>query len=269
MCLPLAPYILNAYYLVMTSVYLKTAQEAVKRAEEVILKHFSGSVKYKLKPDQTPVTIADAEAEKVIVKILKSKFPNHGFLGEELGDNNIQAEYVWVIDPIDGTKNYLRGIPLFGTELALIKNGEFIVGVSNSPATGEMIYAEKGKGAYIKGKKIKVSNIDCLEKSYLSFGNTKYFTQDGLGGKLLELSTTTQAFRGFGDFWSYHLLAKGNIDIVMEAKLAIWDVAPFKVIIEEAGGIFTDIKGKEVNINTTSILAANRALHPQMLAKFR
>lgn len=139
--------------------YLKVAIEAAKAAEPTILNYFSKETSIDLKEDQSPVTVADKESEQIIRGVISNAFPDHGFLGEEGNNTNSDTEYLWIIDPIDGTRNYIREIPLFATEIALMKNGELILGVSNAPALKELMYAEKGFGAYLNDELVKVSEV--------------------------------------------------------------------------------------------------------------
>jgi histidinol-phosphatase len=241
--------------------YLEVALKAVKEAENIINKYYSNDIEATLKPDQSPVTIADKESESVIRKIIKENYPDHNILGEEEEDLNNNSPFTWIIDPIDGTKNFMRKVPLFATQLALVKDGKVILGVSNAPVLSELVYAQKGKGAYLNDKKISVSNISELDKSYMSHGGIKYFDKEGLMDNLLNLGRETLAQKGFGDFWNFHLLAQGKIDIVLEAKTKIWDIAALSLIVEEAGGKVTDFSGQPINMNTTSIIATNGRLH--------
>ncbi|MCK5235224.1 MAG: inositol-phosphate phosphatase, partial [Candidatus Aenigmarchaeota archaeon] len=174
------------------SEFLKTGLEAAKKAEEIILKYYSDEIRAELKEDMSPVTVADREAEKAIIEIIRLKFPDHSILGEESGSSDSASEYLWIIDPIDGTKNYMRKIPLFATQIALMKGGEVIVGVSNAPALKELLYAEKGKGAYCNDRQIHVSKIDMLNKSYMSFGGLRHFEKKNLVDNLLVLVNSTQ-----------------------------------------------------------------------------
>ena len=247
------------------SEFLKTGLEAAKKAEEIILKYYSDEIRAELKEDMSPVTVADREAEKAIIEIIRLKFPDHSILGEESGSSDSASEYLWIIDPIDGTKNYMRKIPLFATQIALMKDGEVIVGVSNAPALKELLYAEKGKGAYCNDRQIHVSKIDMLNKSYMSFGGLRHFEKKNLVDNLLVLVNSTQGHRGIGDFWSYHLLAQGKIEIMIEADTKIWDIAALSIIVREAGGKVTDIKGGTVGKETTSIIATNEIVHDEVL----
>ncbi len=247
------------------SEFLKVALEAAKKAEEVIMKYYSDDIRVTLKSDQSPVTIADVEAEKAIIETIREAFPNHGFLGEESGDENIDNEYVWIIDPIDGTKNYMKQIPIFATLIALAHNGKLILGVSNAPAMHELAYAEKDKGAFINDKQVFVSKVDELKQAWINFGGLSYFEKNGHGDKILKLIRLTGRQRAFADYWQYHLLAAGKFEIALEGKVKIWDIAPFVVLIREAGGKVTDRQGNEINFDTQSFLATNGLLHDQVI----
>ncbi len=251
------------------SKFLEVAIQAVKNAESIIMEYYSGAVAWQQKSDLSPVTIADTEAERIIIETIKQAFPDHGFMGEESGESTTGSEYTWIIDPIDGTRNYVRRIPLFATQLALMYKGEIIVGVSNAPAMAELLFAEKGEGAFLQDRKISVSDIKNISDAYLSFGGLKHFKQSGYLDNLLKLSESADGHRGFGDAWMFHLLAQGKIDIIVEAKVKIWDIAALKIIIEEAGGKVTDIKGNPITKNSTSIVATNKYLHDAVLEVFR
>ncbi|MBT6691350.1 inositol monophosphatase [Candidatus Parcubacteria bacterium] len=252
------------------SKFLQAAIRAAKKSEKVILKYYSNnSIKFNTKKDNSPVTIADVKAEKIIIDEIKKNFPNHSFLGEESGQSKNNSEYQWIIDPIDGTTNFTRGIPFFSTEIALMKNGKFILGVSNAPALQEMLYAEKGKGAYKDSQKISVSNIKNIKEAYSSTGSLKYFVRNKQDKNLSHLNNDIRRHRIFGDFWNYHLLACGKVDIVIEANTKIWDIAALLVIVEESGGKVTDITGKSIDINSTDIIATNGKLHSKVLSYFK
>lgn len=251
------------------SVFLKTALDAAKRSEKIIMKYFSEGVESSLKKDRTPVTHGDVEAESIIIETIKKKFPDHGFLGEELGTSEPESEYIWIIDPIDGTKNYMRRIPLFATQIALMKNDKPILGVSNAPALKELMYAEQGKGSFLNGKSVRVTSTKDLEKSYMSFGGLKYFEHSGLIPNLLSLVNSTQGHRGFGDFWGYHLVAQGKIDIMLEVHTTAWDITALRLIVEEAGGTITNLNGEDIVVkDSTSVLATNGVLHNSVLKYF-
>lgn len=253
----------------MKSKFLKMAIKAVKNAERVILKYYNHNQHMKLKSDRTPVTIADKEAEQIIIKTIKKAFPEHGFLGEEFGQAKTKTGYVWIIDPIDGTKSYTRHIPLFGTLLALAKDGEIILGVSNVPLQKELMYAEKGKGAFLNGKRVRTSFVKKLSEASMSHGNIVGFLEEHRHEDLLKISTKFRSCRDIMDLWAYHLLAQGKIDAVVEAKIKIWDIAPAVIIVQEAGGKVTDFRGRPVDLNSTDIVATNSRLHKTILAYFK
>ncbi len=249
------------------SPFLKTALEAAQAAQEVINKYYAGDFEIEIKPDETPVTIADIETEKTIKKIILDAFPDHGFFGEETGKVNEYAEYNWLIDPIDGTKSFVRRYPFFSTQIALMRNGELILGVSNSPEFKEMAYAEKGEGAWLNGEKITVSDIDTIKGSTLSMGNIASIAKSDQWNNVGNLVANVNRIRGYGDFYHYHLLASGKIDIVLESDVNILDIAALAVIVREAGGVFTDLSGNELNLDTRSVLAcSSKDVHAQVLA---
>lgn len=251
------------------SAYLDTALTAIEKAKNIILKYFSGNINFNLKQDQSPATIADTMAEEAIIKTIKEKFPDHHFYGEETGGQVNQSDFFWIIDPIDGTKNYIRHVPLFATQLALVHNGEVVLGLSSAPVLNELLYAEKDQGALMNGKEIHVSGVRNLNEAFVSFGNVKYFSKSGKLDNLVDISNSVQQMRGFGDFWSYHLLATGKIDSMIEAKTKIWDIAALTIITKEAGGEITDFDGNPITTSTTSAVASNGLIHKQILDKLK
>lgn len=247
--------------------YLDVALDAVKKAEKIVSKYYyADQYDVRDKADSSPVTIADREAQAIIIETICSRFPDHQFLGEEDSVDG-KGEYVWVIDPIDGTKNFIRKIPFIATLLALQHNREFVLGVSNMPLMGELLYAGKEQGAYCNGSPIHVSEVNCLEDAYMSYGSIIRFKNEGLLGQFQALDQSIRWSRGIGDAYSYHLLAQGKIDIMIEASTNIWDIAPFKVIVEEAGGKMTDIAGKSMDERAGSALATNGKIHEKVLEK--
>lgn len=248
---------------------LQVALNAAQAAEQVILEVYSGKFAVDFKADNSPVTVADQQAEEKIRDIIRKAFPDHGFLGEEYGSDRPGAEFVWIIDPIDGTKNFTRHIPLFGTEIALMHQGELILGVSNLPAYKQISWAEKGQGAFCNGSPLQVSTRDTLSEAYLSFSNLKYFIQKNQAAKLLDLAEDCYVSRGFGDSWAYHFVAQGSIDAIVEAKVNLWDIAAVAVIITEAGGTVTDLAGEPLTAASSSVLATNGVLHNTIVEYFR
>ena len=238
------------------SSYLETALAAAEAARKVIEHYFLQSISIERKADATPVTIADIESEKAIKSVIAARFPDHGFFGEETGQSAMDAEHVWLIDPIDGTKSFVRGTPFFSTQIALMRGGEFVLGVSSAPVYGEIAWAERGAGAFLDGKPISVSGVTALAEVSLSTGNLKTLASGPRWARLAEIVLGVNRVRGYGDFCHYHQLARGGLDVVIESDVHILDVAALSVIVREAGGVFTDLEGGALNLATTSVLAA-------------
>ncbi len=254
----------------MTSDYLTVAIDAAKKAEDIITKYYHEStLKVELKSDETPVTRADTEAEEAIRATIKSTFPDHGFLGEEFGTEVGTSPYTWIIDPIDATKNFIRNIPIFGTQIALMKEDELILGVSNAPLLNELLYAEKGKGAFLNDEPIKVSNVSEPSDAMICHGGLKWFVEKNTFDGIYNLINDTARSRGFGDFYMYHLVASGRADVVVEAAISVWDIAAITVIVREAGGMVTDIHGQTITKDTASLVATNGVLHATVLRYFK
>jgi histidinol-phosphatase len=252
------------------SPFLIAALEAVKDVEPLILEHFQHSLTVSKKADATPVTEIDLQAQQRIIELLKPQFPDHSFLGEEEGAEKKTAEYTWVIDPIDGTREYIRGVPLFGTQLALVRNNsEFILGVSNAPALGELAYAEKGGGAWLNGQRLQVSTTIELSQAFVLSGAPKYFARAGRLDALISLAEQAQGHRIFGGFWSYHLLAQGKADCMIETQTKIWDIAAVIAIVQEAGATVTDMVGEPCTLDSVDIVAAPATIHSQILKFFQ
>ena len=250
------------------SLYLQTALDAVHAAQEIILQYYHGEFAVELKPDQSPVTIADVQTEQTIKNIILDRFPNHGFFGEETGKVNAGAEFNWLIDPIDGTKSFVRGYPMFSTQIALMQGDELILGVSNAPGFNELAYAEKGKGAFLNNKPINVSGYTAINQAALSLGNIASLAASSQWANLGQIITQVQRIRGYGDFLHYHLLASGKIDAIIESDVNILDIAALSVIVREAGGIFTDLSGGVLSLETKTVLAAASAeIHADLLAR--
>jgi histidinol-phosphatase len=245
----------------MASKELTAALAAVRAAAEVINAYYRRNPSVRIKPDQSPVTEADVRAEEVIRTTLARTFPGYGFYGEETGQHAMGAESIWLVDPIDGTKSFVREAPFFSTQIALMRAGELVLGVSNAPAYGELAWAERGAGAYLNEQRIRVSEVSQLEEAFVSIGNLKSLTRPPHWPRLGQLFSRLERVRGYGDFVHYHLLARGSLDVVIESDINILDIAALVVLVREAGGTFTDLVGAPVGLGTTSVLASNGALH--------
>lgn len=249
--------------------FLKTAIQVAKVAGKITTNYFNIGFSVQIKKDNSPVTIADKEAEQAIREHIHKTFPSHGFLGEEQGESEIDSEYVWIIDPIDGTKNFTHKLPYWATEIALMHKNKIIAGVSYAPLLDRLAYAEKDKGAYLNNKPIHVSKVKSVKESFVTFGSIRHFYKENRINSFLKLTNDAYYARGFGDTWSHHLLAEGHTDAMLEGYVNIWDIAAVSIIVEEAGGKVTDLDGKPIGLKTSSLLSTNGALHPQILKYFR
>jgi len=248
---------------------MTVALEAAEEASRIIMQHYGADFAVSQKPDATPVTAADLQAERRISEIIRRHFPQHGILGEESGEFHIEREWVWVVDPIDGTKNYIRGIPLFGTQIALLKQGAPYLGVSRLPAMGELLCGERGHGAYVNGQPARVSQTQDLCSSLVSLGGLNHFAAMGHMAGIVRLARAAGRVRGFGDAYAYHLLATGRCEAVVEVGIRVWDIAAFAVIVEEAGGTCTDLEGGKVGLETRSVICSNGAIHRPLIDLFQ
>jgi histidinol-phosphatase len=241
--------------------YLRVALEAARSAADTIRHYYRESLEVTIKADHTPVTKADVEAEQVIHRAIHAAFPDHGFYGEETGARGMDAEFLWLVDPIDGTRSFVRGYPFFSTQIALMHDGRIIVGVSCAPVFGEIAWAERGQGAWLDGRLCRVSHISDLAEAAVSSGNLKTLASGPGWAGWGEVVRRVARIRGYGDFYHYHLLASGRIEGVVESDVNILDIAALSLIVEEAGGRFTDLAGAPVGLGTTSVLATNGVLH--------
>jgi histidinol-phosphatase len=250
----------------MPSPELQAALDAAAAAATVIRSLYQRNLAVEIKADRSPVTEADVRAEQAIREVLSSRFPDYGFYGEETGQQNADAESVWLVDPIDGTKSFIRDCPFFSTQIALWRGGELVLGVSSAPAYGELAWAERGSGAWLDGKRITTTRVAALEDAIVSTGNLKTLARSPQWANLGALIPRVSRIRGYGDFVHYHLLARGALDVVIESDVNILDIAALVVIVEEAGGRFTDLGGGPVNLATTTVLASNGPLHDTVRA---
>lgn len=248
------------------SAELRAALDAAAQAATIARSLYQRNLEVRIKADKSPVTEADVRCEVAIREILEARFPSHGFFGEETGARDVQAESLWLVDPIDGTKAFVREYPMFSTQIALLRGGELVLGVSSAPVYGEIAHAERGGGAYLDGKRLLVSDVDTLEGAALSTGNLKTLATGSRWANFGALIGRLSRIRGYGDFLHYHLLAAGKIDAVVESDVNILDIAAAVAIVTEAGGRFTDLQGGPIGLTSTSVLASNGRLHDAVLA---
>lgn len=255
--------------------WLGFAQAACDVADEIALGHFRRDLEVMTKPDRTFVTAADQAIERLIRERISVAFPDHGLVGEEYGTEAGGARVRWFIDPIDGTHNFIRGVPLFGTLLALEVDGELQLGVLSAPALRERWYARRGGGAWAVGaagmegpRAIHVSRIASLAEAQLLYGSGHDIEASGRAPGFRALTGEVWRERGFGDFWGYTLLAEGAAEAMVEVDLSAWDAAAPLVLIEEAGGRVTDFEGAR-RIDSRTLLASNGLLHDEVLRRLR
>jgi len=236
----------------------------VKKSEKITLKYFSRKIKFKLKKNLSPVTIADIKCEKFLIEKINSKYPKHSVLAEENGviDNN--SEFKWIIDPLDGTKNYMRNHPFWGTLLALEWEGEVILGVISMPALCETIYAVKNGGCFYNGKKVKVSKVDNLKNSYCLFGSLEMILHEPYKNNFMNIISNSLYSRGFGDCHGHSYVINGRAEFMIDPHVAPYDIAATKICIEEAGGMLTDLNGNN-SIYSGSTLISNGKVHDEVL----
>jgi histidinol-phosphatase len=251
------------------SPHLHAALEAADAAGQIIRKAYRGNFSVDYKADASPVTEVDVAAENAIRSRLAARFPAHGFYGEETGRSAMDAEYLWLVDPIDGTKAFVRGYPVFSVQIALMHRGELVLGVSSAPCwndgRGELAWAEKGAGAHVDGHAVKVADTASLDRATLSTGNLARLAGSPAWARLGGLIPRLHRIRGYGDFLHYHFLASGKVDAVIESDVNVLDIAALSVIVREAGGVFTDLRGGPIGLETTSVLAAVPRLHATLL----
>jgi histidinol-phosphatase len=247
---------------------LRLALELADAADAITLQHFqSATLAVRTKIDLSPVSEADEAVERALRERLAAERPDDGIVGEEFGTTGSGARR-WVIDPIDATANYVRGIPVYGTLIALVEVDRPIVGVISSPAMARRWWALRGEGAFCNGRAMHVSRIDAVEDAHIAYASVKDWERYGLGESFLALMRRCTRARGFGDFWMHMLVAEGAIEIAAEPEVAAWDMAAVQVIVEEAGGRFSDLRG-DARFDGGSGVSTNGALHDAVLEALR
>jgi len=245
---------------------LETAIYAVREAEKIVMSYYNREKGIKNKGEFDLVTRADLESEKKILSILKEKFPDHGFIMEEQKNINENAEYVWVIDPIDGTTSFSHNYPMFSISVALLKNKEPILGVVSAPYLIELFYAEKGRGSFLNNKKISVSRTDSIKKSLIATGFPYKHRKQNLG-YLKNIADHVQGMRRSGSAaLDVCYVAAGRLDGYWEIGLKKVDTAAAQLILEEAGGKVTDIQGNEIKEDYSKIVATNKIIHKEIVS---
>ncbi len=249
-----------ALYREETELALRMAAEA----KRIVLGYFQTGLQVETKSDNSPVTIADRKSEEALRALMEKHTPGYGIIGEEFGTQAGRADREWVIDPIDGTKAFIHGVPLFGTLLALLENGKPVVGVIALPALGHVLHASLGGGAWLDGKPCRVSGVDRIEDSLLLDGSASTMERLGHGPAWTALRTRAKLHRGWGDCYGHFLVAAGRAEAMVDPIVSVWDVAPMAIILPEAGGRFSALSGRDA-ITENSGVSSNGLVHDEIL----
>jgi histidinol-phosphatase len=248
---------------------LRFAHVLADAADDITMRRFRAlDLRVESKPDLTPVTDADLAAEESLRHVLSRARPRDAVLGEESGRTGV-GKRCWVIDPIDGTKNFVRGVPVWATLIGLMVGGDVTVGVASAPALGRRWWAARDGGAWTgrsltKASPCRVSEVTSLQDASLSYSGLSGWEQHGGLDGFLGLARQVWRTRAYGDFWSHVLVAEGAVDVSVEPEVSLWDIAALQVIVEEAGGTFTDLTGKPTP-DGGSVVCTNSRLHGEVL----
>ena len=244
---------------------LRFALELADSADTISMRHFRRDLQIDRKPDKTFVTQADTGIEKALRERIEGRYPDHGILGEEFG-STAGRDTRWIIDPIDATHSFMRGLPMFATLIGLERAGELVLGVISAPAMRERWHAVRGGGAWSGKRRLHVSSIAHLEESQIFYASRSAFTSAGKAEGFDAVVKAAWRDRGFGDFWGYALVAEGTGEAMMEPELYPWDLAAPLILIEEAGGRLTDFKGNRTYSGGTAV-ASNGLVHEEILRR--
>lgn len=243
---------------------LEFAVDLAYRAGRLTLGHFRTGVTPEMKADDTPVTVADRKAEGLIRDAIVDRFPDHGILGEELGEVNPGATWRWLVDPIDGTKSFVRGLPLYGVLIGLERDGEVVAGVAHFPALDETVAAARGEGCHWNGRRCHVSGTDRLDRAVVSATDVANFAPTGKGRAWERIAASTWYRVGLPDAYGHALVATGRIELMLDPLMNVWDCGPLPVLLAEAGGRFGDWRGVE-RIDGGEALSCNAALFDEVV----
>lgn len=253
---------------------LELALRLADEADAITKERFGAlDLKVDAKPDLTPVSDADLAVEQAVRRMLKHGRPDDAVLGEEFGGTAEFTGRQWVIDPIDGTKNFVRGVPVWATLIALLQDGTPVVGVVSAPALGRRWWAAQGQGAWVRThpgapRPLTVSAVTELGSASLAFSSLSGWRDRGLRDRFVDLTDEVWRVRGYGDFFNYCLVAEGAVDIATEPEVSLWDLAALDILVREAGGAFTSLTG-EPGPHGGDAVATNGPLHTQVLDRLR
>ncbi len=242
---------------------MQAVEEVARRSGDVALGFFRKGIQVDIKGDGTPVTVADQTAERTAREWIESRFPEDGILGEEFGETRPGAKRRWILDPIDGTKSFIRGVPLWGTLVALAEGDRVLAGAAYFPPVGDMLVAAPGQGCWWNGKRTRVSAEADLSKATVLATDERFKVYPERGAKWRALTAKALVSRTWGDCFGYLLLATGRAEVMIDEELSPWDAAALQPIIEEAGGVFTDWTGARTSFGGNAI-ATNAVLADQV-----
>jgi histidinol phosphatase-like enzyme (inositol monophosphatase family) len=242
---------------------MQAAEEVARKSGDVALGFFRQGIQVDTKGDGTPVTVADQTAEKTARAWIESYFPEDGILGEEFGETRPGAKRRWILDPIDGTKTFIRGVPLWGTLVAVAEGERILAGAAYFPPVGDMLVAAPGQGCWWNGKRSRVSQEASLSKAVVLSTDERFLVHPERGEKWRALAKQVAISRTWGDCYGYLLVATGRAEAMIDEVLSPWDAAALQPIIEEAGGVFTDWTGTRTSFGGNAI-ATNAALATQV-----
>jgi histidinol-phosphatase len=249
------------------SAYEELIQEVVQITENagrIALQYFRQPILIEMKENRTPVTVADKKTEEYIRGELEKRFPEFGILGEEFGEVTKKSDLVWTIDPIDGTRSFIRGIPLFGTLVGLLHKGKPVMGVMVLPALEETYFAADGTGAFCNGHQLHVSPTATIESAFLGFGDVDAFENAGKKSTMLAIQEKAHTARSYTDCFGHSLVLRGAMDAMIDPVISLWDVAPIACLVQEAGGEWFSFDGAE-DLRETSFISCTPALKQQIL----
>jgi len=244
--------------------FLDFAVDAAWQAGQLTLAHFRTGVAVEWKSDDSPVTIADRKAEELLRHMIESRFPDHAIVGEEFGETDKDSDYRWIIDPIDGTWSFIRGVPLYGVLIGLEIKGETVVGVIHLPGLGEMVAAAEGEGCRWNGRPAHVSSVSHLNQALLVYTDNGEFAAQGRADTWARLREATHIQRGWGDCYGHCLVATGRAEVMLDPAMSIWDAGALLPVLREAGGSFTDWRGN-TTIYGGSAFSTNSILFDEVI----
>jgi len=241
------------------------AADLAWQAGKLTLRYYQTDVAAEIKADQSPVTIADRQSERLMRELIERRYPDHSILGEEEGETRPGATYRWILDPIDGTKTFVRGVPLYAVLVGLERDGEPVVGAINLPALGELLHAARGEGCSWNGRRARVSGVASLSDALLLCTDAESMAPHGRAEAFRRMADATKLQRSWGDAYGYALVATGRAEVMLDAVMSVWDCAALLPVLTEAGGTFTDWSGTPT-IHGREAIATNGLVFDAVLA---